>query len=41
MGQRERLAVVPSLVGLVAAAAHDVALDAQLLAVDQDPSHSP
>jgi beta-lactam-binding protein with PASTA domain len=33
--------VVPSLVGLAAAVAHDVALDAHLLAVDQDPSHSP
>lgn len=41
MGQHERLTVVPSLVGLGAAAAHDVALDAQLLAVDQDPNHSP
>ena len=33
--------MVPSLVGLAPAAAHDVALDAQLLAVDQDSSHSP
>ena len=32
--------MVPTLVGLAAAAAHDVALDAQLLAVDQDPRHS-
>ena len=32
--------MVPSLVGLAAAAAHDVALDAHLLAVDQDPRHS-
>ncbi|MGH3671935.1 MAG: PASTA domain-containing protein [Pseudonocardiaceae bacterium] len=39
MGQE--LMVVPSLVGLAAVVAHDVALDAQLLAVDQDPSHSP
>lgn len=43
MGQRQQepLTVVPPLVGLAAVAAHDVALDAQLLAVDQDPSHSP
>jgi beta-lactam-binding protein with PASTA domain len=43
MGQRqqEELTVVPPLVGLAVAAAHDVALDARLLAVDQDPSHSP
>jgi beta-lactam-binding protein with PASTA domain len=40
MGQQEGVTVVPPLVGLAAAAAHDVALDAQLLAVDQDPSHS-
>lgn len=33
--------MVPSLVGLAAAVAHDTALDAQLLAVDQDSSHSP
>jgi beta-lactam-binding protein with PASTA domain len=42
MGQREPCkepAVVPALVGLKAVVAHDVALDAQLLAVDQDPSH--
>jgi beta-lactam-binding protein with PASTA domain len=32
--------VVPSLVGLDATAAHDLALDAHLLAVDQDPRHS-
>ena len=42
MGQREHtLATVPELVGLPAMSAHDLALDAQLLAVDQDPSHSP
>jgi beta-lactam-binding protein with PASTA domain len=44
MGQREQCrepAVVPVLVGLTAVEAHDVALDAQLLAVDQDPSHPP
>jgi|SRR5581483_7226898 hypothetical protein len=44
MGQREQCtepAVVPTLVGLTAVVAHDVALDAQLLAVDQDPSHAP
>jgi len=42
MGQEEgEGTVVPPLVGLEAAVAHDVALDAQLLAVDQDPSHSP
>jgi beta-lactam-binding protein with PASTA domain len=40
MGQGE-LTVVPPLVGLQATVAHDVALDAHLLAVDQDPSHSP
>lgn len=40
MGQAQ-LTVVPPLVGLAAAVAHDIALDAQLLAVDQDPSHSP
>jgi beta-lactam-binding protein with PASTA domain len=39
MGQEQT--VVPSLVGLAAAVAHDAALDAHLLAVDQDPSHSP
>ncbi|HET9254536.1 MAG TPA: PASTA domain-containing protein [Pseudonocardiaceae bacterium] len=39
MGQGQ--AVVPALVGLTAAVAHDAALDAHLLAVDQDPSHSP
>ncbi len=32
--------MVPSLVGLAATAAHDLALDAHLLAVDQDPRHS-
>jgi len=32
--------VVPSLVGLDATAAHDLALDAHLLAVDQDPRHA-
>jgi hypothetical protein len=43
MGQAETqtLTVVPELLGLTASTAHDVALDAQLLAVDQDPSHSP
>lgn len=42
MGQRQQeLTVVPPLVGLTVAAAHDAALDARLLAVDQDPSHSP
>jgi beta-lactam-binding protein with PASTA domain len=40
MGQQERVTLVPSLVGLAATAAHDVALDAHLLAVDQDPRHS-
>ena len=33
--------MVPSLVGLPASVAHDKALDARLLAVDQDPSHKP
>ena len=32
--------MVPSLVGLEATTAHDLALDAHLLAVDQDPRHS-
>lgn len=42
MGHREEtLATVPSLVGLTAISAHDLALDAHVLAVDQDPSHSP
>jgi beta-lactam-binding protein with PASTA domain len=45
MGHRDDpetgLATVPPLVGLAAIQAHDIALDAQLLAVDQDPSHSP
>ncbi|HZZ50790.1 MAG TPA: PASTA domain-containing protein [Pseudonocardia sp.] len=43
MGQAEAqtLTVVPELLGLTANTAHDMALDAQLLAVDQDPSHSP
>jgi PASTA domain len=41
MGQSEQFAVVPTLVGLAATTAHDVALDAQVLAVDQDPEHSP
>ncbi|HEY1969135.1 MAG TPA: PASTA domain-containing protein [Pseudonocardia sp.] len=41
MGQRDTLTVVPPLLGLTASVAHDVALDAQLLAVDQDPTHSP
>ena len=41
MGQREHLIVVPPLVGLSASVAHDRALDARLLAVDQDPSHTP
>lgn len=40
MGQTQ-VTVVPPLVGLGAAVAHDIALDAQVLAVDQDPSHSP
>jgi hypothetical protein len=40
MGQTQ-LTVVPPLVGLGAAVAHDIALDAQVLAVDQNPSHSP
>ena len=31
---------VPELVGLAAPEAHDVALDAQVLAVDQDPHHA-
>lgn len=37
MGRREILTVVPALVGLAVRAAQDVALDAQLLAVDQAP----
>jgi beta-lactam-binding protein with PASTA domain len=37
MGRREILTVVPALVGLGVRAAQDVALDAQLLAVDQAP----
>jgi beta-lactam-binding protein with PASTA domain len=41
MGKTEQLTVVPTLVGLAAATAHDVALDARVLAVDQDPAHSP
>ncbi|MDT7568630.1 MAG: hypothetical protein QOC67_2637 [Pseudonocardiales bacterium] len=41
MAQSEQFTVVPTLVGLAAATAHDVALDAQVLAVDQDPEHSP
>jgi beta-lactam-binding protein with PASTA domain len=41
MGQREELTVVPALVGMPPAAAHDAALDARLLAVDQDPAHKP
>jgi beta-lactam-binding protein with PASTA domain len=41
MGESEQFTVVPTLVGLTAATAHDVALDAQVLAVDQDPAHSP
>lgn len=42
MGQRgqQEQTVVPPLVGLTAVVAHDTALDAHLLAVDQDPSHS-
>lgn len=40
-GGQQRRTVVPTLVGLAAAVAHDVALDARLLAVDQDPGHSP
>ena len=35
----DTLSVVPTLVGLPAGDAHDKALDSQLLAVDQDPSH--
>jgi hypothetical protein len=41
MGQQEQCTVVPMLVGLPAVTAHDVALDAQVLAVDQDPAHKP
>jgi beta-lactam-binding protein with PASTA domain len=41
MGNQEQHTVVPMLVGLPAATAHDVALDAQVLAVDQDPAHKP
>lgn len=41
MGQREELTVVPALVGMPPAVAHDAALDAHLLAVDQDPAHTP
>ncbi|HEY4004467.1 MAG TPA: PASTA domain-containing protein [Pseudonocardia sp.] len=41
MGQLEELTEVPALVGMPPAQAHDAALDAQLLAVDQDPAHSP
>jgi beta-lactam-binding protein with PASTA domain len=41
MGQREHNTVVPMLVGLPAVTAHDVALDAQVLAVDQNPTHTP
>lgn len=41
MGHEDQTVVVPSLVGLLAANAHDKALDAHLLAVDQDPSHTP
>lgn len=33
--------MVPQLVGLTAITAHDAALDANLLAVDQDPVHRP
>lgn len=33
--------MVPSLVGQSATTAHDLALDARVLAVDQDPAHSP
>ncbi|WP_185060936.1 PASTA domain-containing protein [Pseudonocardia eucalypti] len=38
MARREVLTVVPNLVGLGLRAAQDVALDAQLLAVDADPA---
>jgi beta-lactam-binding protein with PASTA domain len=41
MGQQEHNTVVPMLVGLPAVTAHDVALDAQVLAVDQNPAHTP
>jgi beta-lactam-binding protein with PASTA domain len=40
MGHHEGEAVVPSLVGMSATTAHDRALDAGVLAVDQDPAHS-
>jgi beta-lactam-binding protein with PASTA domain len=40
MGRREVLTVVPKLVGLAVRVAQDVALDAQLLAVDQAPQPS-
>lgn len=39
MGQRETETVVPSLIGLPTEDAHNRALDARLLAVDQDPGH--
>ena len=41
MGKQEQQTVVPMLVGLAATTAHDVALDASVLAVDQDPAHKP
>lgn len=41
MGKQEQHTIVPRLVGLPASTAHDVALDAQVLAVDQDPGHKP
>jgi len=41
MEQQEHNTVVPMLVGLPTATAHDVALDAQVLAVDTDPAHTP
>jgi beta-lactam-binding protein with PASTA domain len=40
MGRRETLTVVPALVGLAVRVAQDVALDAKLLAVDQEPDRS-
>lgn len=41
MGRREILTVVPALVGLAVRVAQDVALDAQLLAVDEAPRQAP
>jgi beta-lactam-binding protein with PASTA domain len=40
MGQRDEISVVPPLVGLPTVEAHDRALDARLLAVDHDPTHT-